>query len=66
MMMQSVKSSLIDVIGYDETTHRLRVCFHHAKPQNFAHVPKDIFLAFLNSRSKNRFYRRHIEGCYPE
>ena len=65
MNMYSVKSSLIETIGYDDVMHKLRVCFHNAKPQNFSHVPKEVFLAFLNARSKNRFYKRHIETCYP-
>lgn len=65
MNMQSVKSSKIDVIGYDEETHKMRVSFHEGKLRDFCHVPEEIFAAFLNARSKNRFYKRHIEGCFP-
>lgn len=65
MNMQSVKSSKIDVIGYDEETHKMRVSFREGKLRDFCHVPEEIFAAFLNARSKNRFYKRHIEGCFP-
>lgn len=65
MNIQPVKSSLIDGVGYDEASHKMRICFREEKPRDFLHVPKDIFAAFLNARSKNRFYRRHIQGCFP-
>lgn len=65
MNIQSVNSSLIDGVGYDEDSHSMRVCFREEKPKDFAHVPKEIFAAFLNARSKNRFYKRHIQDCFP-
>ena len=65
MYMQAVKSSTIDIIGYDENTHKMRVSFLKEKPRDFSHVPKDVFTAFLNARSKYRFYKRHILDCYP-
>lgn len=65
MIMQSVRSETIDVIGYDERTHRLRVSFRNEKPLDFCHVPEEIFRAFLNARSKYRFFKRHIQGCFP-
>jgi len=65
MNMQPVKSSKIDVIGYDKESHKMRVSFREEKPKDFCHVPDDIFSAFLNARSKNRFYKRHIEDFFP-
>ena len=65
MKMLPVKSSKINVIGYDEETRKLRVAFREDKPREFCHVPKDVFSAFLKARSKNRFYKRHIEDCFP-
>ena len=65
MQVQTVKSNTIDVVGYDEKTHKLRVSFRQDKPKEFCHVPEQIFQAFLNSRSKNRFYKRHIQDCFP-
>lgn len=65
MIMQEVKSSLIDVVGYDEQTHKMRVSFRQDKPKEFCHVPEQIFQAFINARSKNRFYRRHIQDYFP-
>jgi hypothetical protein len=38
MKMHPVKFSKIDVIGYDEQTHKLRVSFRKGKPREFCHV----------------------------
>jgi len=65
MKMHPVNSSIIDVVGYDEHTHKLRVAFKHDKPADFCHVPETIFQAFLQARSKNRFFKRHILGAFP-
>jgi len=65
MDMQAVKSSKISLIGYDKQTHKMRVSFRENKLVDFCSVPEDIFSAFLNSRSKNRFYKRHIQNDYP-
>ena len=64
MQMKSVKSSTIDVIGYDEHTHKLRVSFKDQQAQDFCHVPEHLFTAFLSARSKNRFYKRHLQIFY--
>ncbi len=64
MKMQAVRSSEIDLIGYDEHTHKMRVSFRQAKPADFYYVPKEVFSAFLNARSKNRFFKRHILNHY--
>jgi len=65
MKMQPVKSSKIDVIGYDEIDHKMRVSFREDKPQDFCHVPEELFRQFVNARSKNRFYKRHVQGFFP-
>ncbi len=65
MKMQAVKSSKISLIGYDEKTHKMRVSFRKDKPADFCYVPEDIFSAFVNARSKNRFYKRHIQNHFP-
>ncbi|MGR8931452.1 MAG: KTSC domain-containing protein [Gammaproteobacteria bacterium] len=65
MKMQAVRSSTIDVVGYDELTHKMRVCFRCERPKEFCHVPEDIFYGFVNARSKNRYYKRHILNQFP-
>lgn len=65
MKMQPVKSSTIDVVGYDEQTHKMRVSFRDNIAREFCHVPEQTFNAFINARSKNRFYKRHIQDAYP-
>ncbi|WP_371927343.1 KTSC domain-containing protein [Methylomonas subterranea] len=65
MQMQKVRSSTIEDVGYDEHTHTMRVSFRHDMPREFCHVPEQTFKAFLNARSKNRFYKRHIQDAFP-
>ena len=65
MKMHPVQSSKIDVICYDEQTHKLRVSFREEKLRDFCHVPEITFTAFLNARSKNRFFKRNIEDSFP-
>lgn len=63
--MHAVKSDIIDVVGYDDKTHKLRVSFRQDKPKEFCHVPEQMFNEFINARSKNRFYKRHIQDSFP-
>lgn len=65
MKMLAVRSSTIDVVGYDEQTHKMRVAFRDQQAKEFCHVPEQTFNAFINARSKNRFYKRHIQDAYP-
>ncbi|WP_150047105.1 MULTISPECIES: KTSC domain-containing protein [Methylomonas] len=65
MKMHPVKSSKIDVIGYDDATHKMRVSFRGDSSLDFCHVPEAVFNAFLHARSKNRFFKRHILGVFP-
>lgn len=65
MKMHPVISSKIDVIGYDEQTHKLRVSFRKEKPCDFCHVTENTFTAFLNARSKTRFFKRNFEDSFP-
>lgn len=65
MKMHPVKSSTIDIVGYDEQTHKMRIAFRDHQAKEFCHVPEQTFEAFINARSKNRFYKRHIQDVYP-
>lgn len=65
MKIQAVKSDAIDVVAYDENTHKLRVTLKQQKPQDFCHVPEHIFNAFVQAKSKNRFFKRHILDSFP-
>jgi len=65
MKIHPVKSSKVDVICFDEQTHKLRVSFREEKPRDFCHLPENTFTACLNARSKNRFFKRNIEDSFP-
>jgi hypothetical protein len=58
-------STVIDLIQYDETTHRLAVGFSESgRTYVFSDVPYGTFEAFLNARSKGGFFNRHIKDHY--
>jgi hypothetical protein len=65
MKIKAIKSSKINIVGYDERSRKLRVSFIDEQPQEFCHVPEDVFTAFINARSKNRFFKRHIKDEFP-
>ena len=65
MKMHEVRSSTIDVVGYDDKTHKMRVSFRHESAKEFCHVPQQTFNAFINARSKNRFFKRNIQDRFP-
>ncbi len=43
MNMHPVKSSEINMIGYDEQTHKMRVSFRRKKSIDYCYVPNDVF-----------------------
>lgn len=65
MQMQAVKSSTIEVVGYDKDSRKMRVAFKDRPVQEFCHVPEQLFSEFLKARSKNRFYKRHLQNLFP-
>ena len=60
MKMHPVKSSKIDVICYDEQTHKLQVSFRKEKPRDFCHVPPCVRIVVAsNFKKKIKFEIRH-------
>lgn len=67
MTMQShaVSSRAIRSIGYDEATRTMEVIFRSGmKRYRFCGVPEQVFLAFLHSSSKGRYFHQHIKDRY--
>ena len=62
--MDSVESSFVDSVGYDELGKRLVVRFKSGSIYKYQGVPKDIYLGFMEDESKGRFYSKHIRGKY--
>ncbi len=65
MEMQSVKSSLIDKIGYDADAKTLAVQMHNSLDVYlYEEVPASVFEQFQKADSKGRFFVEHIKGQY--
>ena len=63
--MKSVKSSLIDKVGYDPEAKVLAVQMNYSSDVYlYQDVPQDIFDDLLAAESKGGFYVKNIKGKY--
>ncbi len=60
----SVSSSAISKIGYDESTHQMRITFTSGSTYTYQGVPPSVVDAFLSAGSKGWFYHNRIKGRY--
>ena len=65
MQRQTVTSSNIASIGYDEATQTLEVEFTgKGAVYQYAAVPKDVFESFLKAESIGRYFQTYIRSNY--
>lgn len=64
VFMDSIKSSFIEVVGYDDIGERLVVRLRSGNIYEYQNVPKDIYLDFKEAASKGSFYAKHIKGKF--
>lgn len=64
VFMNLIDSSVLDSVGYDEFSERLVLCFKSNIIYEYQNVPKEVYLRFMGSDSKGRFYIRNIKGKY--
>ena len=63
--MQSVKSSLLDKVGYDPEAKVLAVQMNYSYDVYlYRGVPLDVFDDLLAADSKGAYYVKHIKGKY--
>ena len=63
--MQSVKSSLIDKIGYDPETKTLAIQMNNSSDvYYYEDVPPSVFDSFQDAKSKGNYYVKHIKRHY--
>ncbi|HEY9907494.1 MAG TPA: KTSC domain-containing protein [Thermosynechococcaceae cyanobacterium] len=65
MQLQTVESSMIYGIGYDETTQTLETVFHSGKVYQYSQVPKEVYEQLMESGSIGGYMRDLIIDCYP-
>lgn len=61
----SVSSSALRSLGYDPTTRTLEAEFKNGRVYRYAGVPLELFLSFVLSRSKGRFFNVALRSFYP-
>ncbi len=65
MKLQPVASSLIEAVGYDETTSTLEVVFNSDKTYGYFEVPQTVYLELMASDSKGSYMLSDVIDCVP-
>jgi hypothetical protein len=65
MQRNSVRSSNIKSVGYDESSAVLEVEFHSTGIYQYRGVSKEIYKDFMAASSKGRYFERHIKDRFP-
>ncbi|MEA2600901.1 MAG: hypothetical protein QOF89_1893 [Acidobacteriota bacterium] len=65
MRRQSVDSSAISSVGYDERKSMLEVEFRSGAVYDYLEVPPKVWQALLKAPSKGRFVSRRIRDRFP-
>ena len=66
MIRESVQSSMITSIGYDENTSTLEVEFNSGAIWQYYDVPGSIYYDMMNSGSLGKFFHSNIKRQYRE
>lgn len=64
MRAQSLNSSMIDRIGYDEDRHILIVTFRDTGKYLYLDVPVSTFEAFCKAPSAGTFFNAHVKDHF--
>ena len=61
---ESVKSSYIDAISYNEETKELRVQFKGGVTWSYVDVPPAIHVSLLLSESTGKYFAKEVRGVF--
>lgn len=64
MTRNSVSSSLINSIGYDEESKTLELEFNNGKVYQYLNVPQETYQNMIDSFSIGKFFYQHIKGVF--
>ena len=56
---------MLVAVGYDETTHEMRVIFKTGETYAYRNVPKSIYTELLKSDSKGAYLKTHVIDVFP-
>ncbi|WP_053734349.1 KTSC domain-containing protein [Nocardia sp. NRRL S-836] len=65
MHHQTVASSNIRSIGYEDASGTLEVLFNNGRRYRYTSVPVEVHRAFLTAQSHGRYFNAHIRDKYP-
>ena len=61
---ESVKSSYIDAIAYDEEKQELRVQFSSGATWKYSDVPPAVHVSLLLAESTGKYFAKEIKGVF--
>lgn len=64
MKRESVSSSNISSIGYEDKSETLEIEFHNGGVYQYFNVPKRVYEGLMSADSHGRFFIRNIKGTY--
>lgn len=64
MQMQSVNSSNVAAVGYDEDSQTLQVEFNNGSTYQYFDVPKNVFEGLISAGSVGSYLNAHIKGSF--
>lgn len=65
MQLNSVESSMVAAVGYDEDLKALVVLFNSGKAYQYLEVPPEVFQGLQSAPSKGRYLLDHVIDHYP-
>lgn len=66
MNRESVQSSMIASLGYDENTSILEVEFNSGAVWQYYDVPESVYYDMMNSGSIGKYFHANIRGQYHD
>lgn len=65
MMRESVASSNIASIGYDDASETLEIEFHNGTIYQFYNVSQGVYEQLISAPSKGQFFSAYIRPAFP-
>lgn len=65
MQRESVASSNVASLGYDEPTQTLEVEFHSGRVYQYYNVPMHVYDQMKRASSKGQFLNTYIKNAFP-
>ena len=62
--MPRVKSAMMTVVGYDDSTYELDITFVGGKTYRYFEVPPETYDGRLEAESKGEFFNENIKGLF--